>query len=89
MLVEHRRNRALRNESDDAVDGLTVLEEDETRYSRHMVFARESWVPIRIELDETNSAGVRLGNFLDHRRQHLARTTPVGPEVYQYGLAAR
>jgi len=50
MLVEHRRDRSLRNESDDAVDGLAVLEEDETGDSRHMIFAREPGVPIRVEL---------------------------------------
>ena len=88
MLVEHRRDRSLRNESDDAVDGLAVLEEDETGDSRHMIFAREPGVPIRVEFYETDSAGIRLGDFLDHRRQHLARTTPIGPEVYQHGFAA-
>ena len=89
MFFEHRRDRPFRNEADDAVDGLAALEEDETRDSRHMILTGEPGILIRIELHETNPPGIRAGNFLDDRRQHLARTAPVGPKIDENGLVAR
>lgn len=53
-----------------------------------MILAGEPGIAIRIELYETDSTGIRLGEFLDDGRQHLARTAPVGPEVDDHGSIA-
>ena len=54
-----------------------------------MILTGETGILIRIELHEANPPGVRARNFLDDRRQHLARTAPVGPEIDENRLVAR
>src|SRR5690606_16315240 len=35
------------------------------------------------ELGDLQRAGLLVGDLLQHRRHHLARTAPVGPEIHQ------
>src|SRR5690606_7471211 len=40
-------------------------------------------VGIHVELGDLQRAGLLVGDLLQHRRHHLARTAPVGPEIHQ------
>jgi len=43
-------------------------------------------VLVDIELDHAQAALVLAGDLVEQRSDHLARTTPFGPEIEQYGL---
>src|SRR5215471_14195034 len=59
VFLDHRDEHLLRHVSDDAVDGFTVLEKDETRDSGHVVARCEVLVLVCVDLGDLEPALIR------------------------------
>jgi hypothetical protein len=87
-------NVALKNLSDlflgygsyDLIGHLAILENEKRWDPSDIEFARDAHVVVDIELDDFHFAGMLASDFLDCGRQHVARTTPIGPEIDHYRL---
>src|SRR5665213_3006139 len=86
MLVEHLTDRLLRDEADDAVDGLAALEEDEARDPGDAVLPGDRGVLVGVHLHEADPVAELTGDLLDDGREHAARAAPGGPKIDQDGL---
>jgi len=86
VFAEHRCHGVFRNVADDAIDRLTVLEENQARDSRNLVLAGKARIFVGIQFDELRLAGVRRCNLFDNRTEHAARPAPWRPKVDQHRL---
>src|SRR4051812_32955307 len=71
--------------ADHALLGLTVLEDDEGGDAHDIEAERQVRVLVDVDLDDADLAVLLVGDLLEDRGDHLARTAPFGPEVDQDG----
>src|SRR5688500_3813676 len=84
VLAELTEQPRLGLETDDALNRLTVLEEQQGWNAAHAKLARHRGVRVDVDLgDGQNTLGL-VGNLLEHRCDHLARPAPGRPEVDQH-----
>src|SRR5580700_403695 len=88
VLAEHRRHDVLGNVSDDAIDRLAILEENQAGYARDLILAGEAGVFVGIQLDELRFAFICRGNLFDDGRKHAARPAPRRPKIDEHRLGA-
>src|SRR5690606_14140522 len=69
--------------SDDPLHRCAALEQNHRRDRDHLEIPGGLRVGIHVELGDLQRAGLLVGDLLQHRRHHLARTAPVGPEIHQ------
>ena len=64
--------------------GLAVLEQDERRNAADAVLGRRGGLASMSSLATVSLPVVLLGDLVQHRREHLARAAPLGPEIDQH-----
>jgi hypothetical protein len=63
-----------------------VLEDDQRRDRHDAVLGGRLLVLVDVELDDPKLVGLLVGDLLEARRDHTARTAPGRPEVDENGL---
>ena len=66
--------------------GLAALVQDNRRNAANAVLARGCRIGVDVELGDRDLAAVFLGDFVQHRCEHLARAAPFGPEIDQHRM---
>src|SRR5690606_851839 len=61
-----------------------VAEQQKRWNSANVVLRRRLWILVDVELHDAQPVLVFLGDCVEDRRDHLARTAPLGPEVEQH-----
>src|SRR5204862_387236 len=70
---------------DESLHRLALVEHHQCRDAHHVVAHRRLRVVVDVELDNAQLALVLGGDLLERRRDHLARTAPLGPEIDEDG----
>src|SRR6185437_2381535 len=65
---------------------LATLVQDDGGDAAYAELARRGRIGVYIELGDRELAFVGLGDFIEHRREHLARPAPFRPEIDQHGI---
>src|SRR6266576_2984523 len=66
---------------------LPTLVQNDRRNAADTVLPRRRGIGIDVELRHCQLALIGLGDLIQHRREHLARATPFGPEINQDRIA--
>src|SRR4051812_33490716 len=83
MWRNFRLKALTRLKANDALYGITVLEQDQGRDTLDIEHLWHRWVGIDIHLTDTQFAFVLLADLIHDGRNHLTRTAPFCPEVNQ------
>src|SRR4051812_19090189 len=73
--------------ADHALHRLTVLEDDERGDAHDVEPPGDVRVVVDVQLGDLELAGLLVGDLVEDRGDHLARTAPLGPEVDEHRLA--
>src|SRR6185312_15137957 len=65
---------------------LATLVQDDGGDAAYAELARRGRIGVDVELGDRELAFVGLGDFIEHRREHLARPAPFRPEIDQHGI---
>ncbi len=87
MALEDFVNRIFGDFPDNLVRHLPALENEQRGDAANVEFARDIHIVVHVQLHDRQLPRILARYFLDGRRQHLARTAPVGPEIHQYRLS--
>ena len=63
-----------------------VLEQDQRRDAADAELGRRLRILVDVELGDAHAVGVDAGEFIEDRRNHLAGTAPLRPEIEQNGF---
>src|SRR6266508_2733789 len=88
VRLEPLHQLRLGHEADDALDHLTILEQDHGRDARDVEVHRRVLVLVNVELDDAQLARLFRRDLLEHGRNHTARAAPLRPEIDQRRGAA-
>src|SRR5262249_47745369 len=87
IAVKESGQLGLRERADLLGVGLAALVQDDGGNAPDAVLAGRGRIGVDVELRHGQLALVGLGDLVQHRREHLARTAPFGPEVDQNRVA--
>ena len=62
----------------------TVLEEHQSWNTAYAIFHGNILILFDVELDQVQAALILVSDLIEDRRDRLARSAPLSPEVYQY-----
>ena len=71
--------------ADDLVGDLAVVEEQQGGNGADAVFGGQRLMFVNVDLADFHLAIVFVGEFIQQRRDHLARAAPFGPEIHEHG----
>src|SRR3954465_11073803 len=86
VLIDDLFERILVGETDDLLDYLAALEEEQRRDPTDAELERGVGVLIDVELPHDDLAVVIAGELVDRRREPLAGAAPLRPEIHQHRL---
>src|SRR6266849_6601851 len=86
VFFDQPPNRFFAREPDNALNFLATVEENHRRNALDAVVRSRDRILIHVQLYYQSTRRILFGDCLDHRRQHAARTTPLGPKIYQHRL---
>ena len=86
QLIEPGLEVLLALQPDNLIHDLAVLEEQQRRDGVDAKLDREVLMVVNVDLADLHLAVVLGSQFVENRRDHLARAAPLGPEINEDGL---